>query len=44
MSLREAGLMWELGRRVTKAWKKLVIWPVGRPIVAWRARKWTRKH
>ena len=27
-----------------KAWKKLVIWPVRRPIVAWRARKWAKRY
>ena len=27
-----------------KAWKKAVIWPIRRPVVAWRARKWIRKH
>ena len=26
-----------------KAWKKLVIWPIRKPVVAWGARKWARK-
>lgn len=27
-----------------KAWKKLVEWPIKKPVVAWRAKKWTKNN